>query len=136
METEKGKFKMNENEIFKKYQLEMNERIGFIERELENYPEHKTDIEDLRTDVPYISQRLDNIESHLNKKCDDLEELIYEIKEKIRDCNRKPYKCPVCNGNGNVLSEGAKLAFNQYMTTGLDLSHKCLSCDGKGIVWG
>lgn len=90
-----------------------------------------------------ISRRLDDIvgmfakdscklESEiirLDKKFDDLEKLFYDEKEKFRSNDKKPYKCPVCEGNGcmnKYLNEEKKLIAFKI----------CNSCEGKGIIWG
>lgn len=36
----------------------LDEKVGFVERALDNYREYKTDIEDLGTDVMYLKQRM------------------------------------------------------------------------------
>lgn len=91
---------------------DLSERIGFVERALENYREYKTSIEDLETDVMHIKNRLESLE--------------------IR---ARPHKCPVCDGVGNITKEiHPKLAEFERLPTCLSIA--CKSCDGKGIVWG
>ena len=46
---------------YKNHQL-LVERIGFVERALDNYREYKTGIEDLGTDVMYLKQRIEKLE--------------------------------------------------------------------------
>lgn len=60
----------------------------------------------------------------IKKRCDDIEEIVYEVKEKQLNCDRKPFKCPVCEGKGKLWPDG---------TIGY---HRCEPCEGKGIVWG
>lgn len=41
--------------------------------------------------------------------------------------DRKPYKCPICEGKGNNKSEVEPKVLKFEF---------CASCEGKGIVWG
>lgn len=45
----------------------------------------------------------------------------------------KPYKCPVCNGNGQVPG-GFYLGTGEELTSDTSFE-ECRSCVGKGIVW-
>lgn len=49
-------------------------------------------------------------------------------KENISN-HKKPHKCPVCDGEcyRNIVAD---------KVSGLMANPKCLSCEGKGIVWG
>ena len=40
---------------------------------------------------------------------------------------RRPWKCPVCNGSGKVLPVGSATTITEYV---------CHACKGTGIVWG
>ena len=42
---------------------------------------------------------------------------------------RAPYKCPICDGRGTV-----PVDFYYQQTT--EVSTRCKSCSGNGIVWG
>lgn len=46
------------------------------------------------------------------------------IKENERNCDRKPFKCPICEGKGKFWPEGV---------IGYD---RCDSCEGRGYIWG
>jgi len=50
--------------------------------------------------------------------------------------DKKPHKCPVCDGCGRVLTEAAKVAWDDVFRAGLPTSKDCHSCEGKGIIWG
>ena len=91
------------------------ERVEFVERALENYREYKTGIEDLGTDVMYIKERLTKIESHFSGD--------YQlIASKLM-----PHKCPICEGTGER---------EWYENGGVYRRiQKCISCEGKGILW-
>ena len=58
----------------------------------------------------------------IKKRIDDLEDLIYEIQAKHRNCNKKPYKCPLCDGLG-------------YLYRGMHRLN-CDACSSNGIIWG
>ena len=66
-----------------------------------------------------IRNRLEHLEQL--EKIEDMERQIYS--------NKKPHKCPVCEGEGKkkikYLSDGRPL-----------IVIDCISCEGKGIVWG
>ena len=70
-----------------------------------------------------------NLVKLINKKICDLEELIYEVKAKQRECDRKPHKCPLCEGAGKV-----NLLMHEKGTP--IITKGCDACEGKGIVWG
>lgn len=62
----------------------------------------------------------------LKKRCDNLEELIYEFKSQLRNQNRTPHRCPCCEGSGRY-----------QLRTALNASDiiDCHACEGSGIVW-
>jgi len=48
----------------------------------------------------------------------------------------KPYKCPICNGHGNVPG-GFYLAADGVETyTSSATTEPCRACNGIGIIWG
>lgn len=54
----------------------------------------------------------------------------------MSDISKKiPHKCPVCEGCGKVLTEGAKIDWDGMFRAGLPTSKNCNACNGKGIVW-
>lgn len=220
------------NPCYKNHQLVM-EKIGFVERALDNYREYRTDIKDLCTDVMYlkehknrqidenrkVSARVDKLENNINhvyelvdieklkdlifhgaethlsffklqskinkideylreikflysnplqqqvwqeniikrleklekwkevaidKNIQDLnrikeleksilnwEEEFYFIQGKIRSHDKKPHKCPVCNGLGNrtLCKSDDYYAYEPF-------NEDCISCEGTGVLWG
>lgn len=64
----------------------------------------------------------------LNEKLAALEQLFYDEKEKFRNQDRKPHKCPVCDGSGFL---GDVLLLSLPPTFA-----ECKTCEGKGIIWG
>jgi len=104
-------------------------------------------IEELRNRIEALHEhKLRQIDENrkISKKVDDLEELIYEEKAKLRDLinmpnvawskyNKTPYQCPVCKGEGKIIINNGQVLTSyplQYPTK------ICTSCEGKGIVWG
>jgi len=71
-----------------------------------------------------------------HERIDQVEQLVYDEKEKFRCNDKKPHKCPVCYGSCIVLTEAAKIDFDGMWRAGLDTKKRCDSCEGKGIVWG
>lgn len=71
------------------------------------------------------------LEDKMKSRIDDLEELIYEVKEKQRACDRKPHPCPICEGNGFVIQEDVSQGeADCYKRV------ECKACEGNCIVWG
>ena len=54
-----------------------------------------------------------------------------EMKEEFE---YKPYKCPVCCGNG-LVPNGFYNQTNGTWTTTYIAPEKCRSCDGLGVIW-
>jgi hypothetical protein len=101
----------------------------------------------------YLKGQIDALGEHKNRqidenrkisrKIDELEKDIIEINhpliEKIEKlegaicASKKPYKCPVCGGNGNHPDQSPRLGYKVFATTGI---YVCIACEGKGIIWG
>lgn len=77
-------------------------------------------IRNLEKNLDYDEHQLKRLE----KKFRDLEQLFYDEKATFRNPEKKPHKCPVCDGLGSQL----------YLIS--QQAQKCESCEGKGIVWG
>jgi len=127
--------------------------IGRIER-LENSPFGKS-----QTYAP-LFEKLDRLEqsreaqSRSNKdlferlaKLESQMEKVYQVFGKVIDSGqsmmlqkpkpeRRPFKCPVCDGETIVLKASAKVAFDEMVRADLDTHQICNACEGKGIVWG
>lgn len=91
-----NKMDIHDTSLKRKWQAntELSNRLTDVERALENYREYRTAIEDLETDVMYLKE----------------------------GSNKKPHKCPVCEGKG-------------YYFPGPLYKENCPSCEGTGIVW-
>lgn len=79
-----------------------------------------------------ISRRVDEIQNDQAKVINNCVDRINVLQTEINtiralgsgaDHPKKPHKCPICDGRGQVQLEILKISF-------------CLSCDGKGIIWG
>jgi hypothetical protein len=79
---------------------------------------------DSKSAVWILKERMEILENSFNK----LEQLVYDEKEKFRE-NKKPYKCPICEGYG--FNKNVNLMSNDQ-----PVNVDCFSCQGKGIVWG
>ena len=55
-------------------------------------------------------------------------------KKKLYFPNPIPYRCPVCNGNGNVPNGFYNQVSGHWSVTDIT-PEKCRSCNGTGIVW-
>lgn len=85
-----------------------------------------------KSNTEILQNHRDSIED-LQKQITTWEEEFYFLKQKIRFTEEKPYKCPICNGEGNVIINNGQLLTSyppQYPTK------ICHACEGKGIVWG
>jgi hypothetical protein len=102
----------------------------------------KTDAKNFYVDVHMLHTMRQTIEAW-QKGCEvlisDMQQRIHELeKEKIDYsalCEGKPFKCPVCDGEGKnknkLVMEGVKEPSTITMK-----NPECLSCGGRGIVWG
>lgn len=112
----------------------------------------------LEKEIDVLEERIKKLEdSDYDERINDLENIGAELRlcsleprikeiERFQDITREqykltikrkhPHKCPVCEGSLKVLTEIAKHDFDGTMRAGLELSRKCHSCEGKGIVWG
>lgn len=56
-------------------------------------------------------------------------DVLERIEILLNEClkpNRRPHKCPLCDGKGYVSS----------VENGIASGHRCAACDAKGLVWG
>lgn len=67
------------------------------------------------------------VEAMLLNKIKDLETLFYDEKDKFRSGDKKPFKCPVCVGKGNITQEIEPKIYK---------FDSCHACQGKCIIWG
>lgn len=75
-------------------------------------------------DLEYLdSMKLPKRIEKLEKQIANWEEEFYFLKDKLRCYDKKPHKCPLCDGLGGTKISGT---IDEY----------CNVCDGKGIVWG
>jgi hypothetical protein len=49
---------------------------------------------------------------------------------------KMPHKCPVCEGHITILTEAAKVAFDELLRANIPTTKICVACNGTGIVWG
>ncbi len=109
----------------------------------------------------YVNERLDKLESMVSLEIAHLEARTREL-ERFQDithleykAKRKPHKCPVCDGRKKtteIKKETLKLHDNEHckmlaphscwnmcMSCKGAFHHEyedCLTCEGKGVVWG
>jgi len=58
----------------------------------------------------------------VSERMDVLEGLLSALSH-LRHIDKKPHKCPVCEGQGGFYISGT-------------MDSECHACEGKGIVWG
>lgn len=108
---------IDDNQIYcMKLKIKMND----------DYERHVRQIDENRK----VSRRMDELEYKIHKLDRLIMPQINGINARIRSLeitdennNKKPHKCPVCEGTRHCSSESG-------------LSWQCESCEGKGIVWG
>lgn len=57
----------------------------------------------------------------------------------FREMNRKPYKCPICDGTGKILNQGKLHETPFFDSDDEDFKgcfDECSKCKGTGIIWG
>ncbi len=74
-----------------------------------------------------VMNEINCIKNETKKIRSDFTDQIYKI------VNKKPHKCPVCEGRGNITIQEIKLALNAMISTSSD---QCNACKGNGIIWG
>src|ERR1700753_716664 len=107
-----------------------------VEKELENYRQYKTSIEDLETDVMHLKEHIKQYHELMLGACPlDIEKTIRENMK-----GKSPFKCPVCEGFGRRYADpnrplsGIENAFMPRYESGLQY-RSCHACEGKGVVW-
>jgi len=93
-------------------------------------------------DFDYLNVRLIKIENDIDKfKAVMMEQIPEEIEERLKELraelfsrpyvfNKKPHKCPVCEG---MRTHKKMLMHADQMVW---VEDNCICCEGKGIVWG
>ena len=93
---------------------------------------------------PRLSELEKKVKGH-EDRLDKQFEMIFELQKKVKKLeqwqdsstqtpNKRPYKCPVCDGEGSIKkSLNDKLAEFERLPTVLAIM--CSACKGKGIVW-
>lgn len=73
--------------------------------------------------VKNLHDRIDGLE----KQIKNWEEEFYFLKDKSRTTDKKPHKCPVCDGRGKI---------QLILPAGGFWEQNCASCGMNGVVWG
>lgn len=104
--------------------------LNKLERELES--NHLT--QELNPQVwKFVTERIDKLEKLESKFADFMQ-------KSILNCEKRPFKCPVCNGEIKILIDpstpmsGIQAMFGKRDSNGMYYKD-CVSCD-KGIIWG
>lgn len=92
----------------------------------------------------HLEKRIIDLESQLNALTEMYKEVsLKHVKLLERELNKRPYKCPNCNGNGKNRTKyeydsyGKDEFHRTYIIPAGSYSEKqCNSCQGLGIVWG
>jgi uncharacterized coiled-coil protein SlyX len=116
----------------------VSNHLDSLDESLENYREYRTGIEDLGTNVMYLNERIEKLESNNIDKQREMfhDKFLEKMSEFISD---KPHKCPNCGGMGEFKNDEIFPGVRFKTTQRLDATgcyDMCKSCEGKGIVWG
>lgn len=72
-------------------------------------------------------------EKILNQKIKNLESKFEDLEQKSSlNSEKRPFKCPVCHGNGKV----EVIGFDYKLSNSVKKLQDCFSCERKGIIWG
>ena len=100
---------------------------------------HSTKIVSHNESLKILDERLKKLEQ-LNKpfvNYDDIQEIHRILKEHYKLIfhrkDKKPHKCPVCEGR---MFHTIAHSYYGKLTNDELKEFKCLTCEGKGIVWG
>lgn len=91
--------------------------IRAIQEELSENDERISDIENIGCEV-----RLILMEENINRIAED----------DMKSFNKKPYRCPICYGDGEIELTAIELIVRNK---GMKFKN-CHGCEAKGIVWG
>lgn len=103
---------------------------------------------DMKTKISKLIDIVSKLEEHKIRQIDEnrkVSQILDELETQINTVRalgsraihpKNPHRCPVCNGIGRVLTQGAKCDFDGMLIANLPISQECIGCDGKGILWG
>lgn len=105
-----------------------------------NEPKKSTVLSDFEKRIIKLEERIFSTEKDMNlipipnleltKLEEMVERLSLTIQAMLIDKNKKPQKCPVCEGmkvHKRMLSHDGQL---------ITIEENCICCEGKGVVWG
>lgn len=85
---------------------------------------------------PDIVTRIERLEKQISALTEMYKETsINNAKLIDMELNKKPYKCPVCDGCGKDMNRLVMDGVKEPSTINMK-NPACISCEGKGIVWG
>lgn len=110
-----------------------NYRFDELEEKIKSLQEHKIrQIDENRK----ISVRVDELNDEIHEIDANVQTLM-DFMESIQSSYfKKPHKCPICLGIGKITIQNQPIfeKGGKYINT--DSKNTCISCEGKGIVWG
>ena len=81
-----------------------------------------TSINNRLNEIYKSNAKVDKVLEHILDRIEHLETVVGEVE--LQSYDKKPHKCPACDGFG------VKLQCDH------ELLYACRACEGKGIVWG
>lgn len=131
--------------------IQVTQRLGRLEQALENYPNleraRNLIMEGAQTHASILrcEAKYKELETFFVQQRDCLNDRLSAVEQMQKDFinmpniiwrkyNKTPYKCPVCDGEGDIKKEiHPKIAEFEKLPTCLAIS--CKACEGKGILW-
>jgi DNA repair exonuclease SbcCD ATPase subunit len=116
-------------EEYEKRQIDENRKVSKRINELEElYKSDARNMKQVLSELAKDNKRITKLERHFSGD--------YQlIASKLN-----PHKCPVCDGHGNIYSDylcNQEMLLAGWHRDALRSAYKqCVSCEGKGIVWG
>lgn len=124
----------------------MRERIGILGECLDKQARNLNEINLINERINKLeANHLDQLSPYafvaLKRMIDELQKKLNTFIEFTKVVNdKKPYKCPVCCGDGRVRVETQNNILEPSEKIIIDMLGRrfkeCRHCEGKGIVWG
>lgn len=104
-------------------QTEENQKVSKRLDELEEQSKERAHLINYKSYLA-LSDKIEDLESRI-KECERFQDITHEQYKFV--IKKKPHTCPACNGNVTKIYK---------ITSDLSTQEYCISCEGKGIVWG
>lgn len=109
-------------EKYKSKKIHEDTKISTIIDELEDFKKRQVEWnQNIRKEIDDLDNFTDSLSKNFEDEINELYKNIRKLEKLVKD--KKPHKCPICDGLGGFYVSGT-------------MDEQCHSCNGKGIVWG